>query len=177
MQSISFITQPAPTVSPTIVETLDEMYPRVFLQWQPRYLLLDGSTRSDEKWEGRWGIWVELTDTNHPGVRTRIHHVNDGDVWNSEAQCWMRFLQYYNNEDGSFAPIDERLIVGLELADTWANRRFYEDHVEDPFEAEETRRQQAGRQAMAEASRYYRKLENPIVGAHANSGWRWRLGI
>lgn len=162
----------APTVDPWITEALDSMYPRVFLKWNPRFKEI-----AKGRWDARWEIWCELIDNSHPGIRGRVHGLNDGDKWNTDAQCWMRKLQAYQTVDYEFAPVDGRLIVGLEMADTWANRRFFEDHFDAPEAEKERLASNISRDAIGDAARYYRKFENPIVGAHFNSGWRGKLGL
>lgn len=165
--TIELITQPAPALDPAIEQELYSMYPRHFLRWNPRH------QKVGEKWEGRWEIWIELAEVAHPDFKHFVDH--DKDVWNTDAQCWMRRLQAYTYEDGSFAPADERLLIGLEMADTWSNRRFFEDHVEEPHSRKEEEATRHIRDISAGSANYYRRIDSPIVGRHVNSGWRWRI--
>lgn len=139
----------APTVPEWIDRELVAMEPRHFLRF-PR--------------GGPWEIWIELNPKWRP---------MKGDRWHTDAQCWVRRLQAYTQEDGTFAPIDCRLLVGLELADTWANRRFYEDNVEAPEAAREAALSATTRTLANDAYKYYKNYANPTVGAgHNRPGWR-----
>lgn len=165
--TITLHTQPAPTIDRDVEAALLSMYPRVFLKWNSHWKELD-----EGKWDARWEIWIELTDVSHPQAKNKLA---PSDKWNTDAQCWMRRLQAYTNADGSFAPADWRLIQGLEMADTWANRRFYEERIEAAAEAQEA----ADRKATSEMHRglisYYDRYTTTSVGRHVNSGWRWRI--
>lgn len=166
---IQVIHADAPSVDAPILAALGVMYPRVFLQWNPRFA---PEPVNRDHWQGRWEIWCELTGVAHPGAK---HKLADGDEWNTDAQCWMRYLQTYHERDGGFAPADSALIVGLEMADTWSNRRFYEDHVEDPWERDDQARMRASNNVAWETANYFKKYANPIVGRHFNSGWRGKI--
>lgn len=165
---ITFRTQPAPELPEDIVGALDSMSPRVFLRWNPRYRETGFST---QRWNARWQIWCELNETTQEDAAPNRA---ESDEWNSEAKCWVRRLQTYSNADGSFAPIDERLLIGLEMADTWVNRRFYEDHVEDPYNYQEQEDERARGQIYADGAQHYMAYDTLSVGQHFNSGWRWR---
>lgn len=168
---IRFLTQPAPSIEPHIQAQLDAMSPRVFLLWNPRVRTY--RVRSEgTQWEGRWEIWCELRHSTHPDATNELGRT---DRWNTDAQCWMRKLQIYEDTDGGFAAADQGLIKGLEMADTWANRLFYEDHVRDPHAREEARSSLAMREAAAGSSNYFRNLDSTSVGRHVNSGWRHRI--
>jgi hypothetical protein len=145
----------APTVDAGIQAALLSMFPKSFLTWDHR--------------AERWQIWIELRDVSHPGAKNKRM---DTDKWNTDHQLWMRKLQNYTHADGSFAPADERLIMGLEMADTWSNKRFYEDHVEEPEAKFEASKAADHRDMFGQAARYYHSIPNPIVGRHVNSGWR-----
>lgn len=167
---IQLLTQPAPTLDPRVTGYLDLMFPRTFMVWNPHYAYL-----GENRWDARWQIWVELADNSNPDLERKAERtkgLSKKDRWNADAHCWMRYLQTYNNRDGSFAPVDERLLIGLELADTWANRRFYEDNVEDPEAFAEDAKMRMNRSTLADSTSYYRKYDAPIVGAYVNSGWR-----
>lgn len=171
--NLTLRTQPAPSIPPHIQEELDSLWPRVFLRWQPRYKPV-----GEEGWEGRWEIWVELDATSHPDFDARRKHILDPerDIWNTDAQCWMRFLQTYTHEDDSFAPADERLIVGLEMADTWSNPHFYREHIEEAYERSEQARIQSFKEAARGSSSYFDDLDRTLVGPHSRTAdWRHRI--
>ena len=169
---ITVTRSPAPTIPPHIEAALLAMSPRVFMRWNGCYRKTDRMCSAGKPvWEGRWEIWIECADTSHPDAQNeRVA----SDIWNHEAQCWMRKLQTYTNADGSFAPLDERLLVGLELADTWNNRRFYEENVEDPYNKAEVDNIKARREIYEGGANYYKDHDRLLVGPHVNSGWRWR---
>jgi hypothetical protein len=148
----------APTVDQHIQDELLALFPRVFLRW------------SHDK--NRWELWSELTNVTHPDAR---HTRAKGDRYVSEFGCWVRFLQVYKNEDESFAPADERLLVGLAMADTWANRRFYEERIVEPHKYAEMRKKAEMQDLASSAARYYHKIQNPIVGRHSRKA-DWRHG-
>lgn len=160
-------TQPAPTIPEYITQALNQMSPRVFMEWNKTAK----NSVINNVCIGRWEIWCELGDTTHPDA---VFSRSRADRWNSKANCWMRKLQTYTNADGSFAPIDERLLVGLELADTWNNRLFYEDNVEAPHAALEDAETRKREQIYADGADYFRHHDRLLVGRHFNSGWRWR---
>jgi hypothetical protein len=168
---IEFKTQPAPTIPDHIAEALAEMSPEVFLVWNPRMyerkdkVLSDGS----HPWEGRWEIWIELTHSTHEDANNELAET---DRWNSDKQCWMRRLQAYETEDKEYASLDWGLIIGLEMADTRKNRRFYEDHIEDAWEAELDRAERTRANTWAGVANYYKNHNNVSVGRHFSSGWR-----
>lgn len=160
---------PAPTVDPAIETELLEMSPAVFLVWNSAF-------RSYEKWgttryEGRWEIWCELRESQHPDASNQLDRT---DRWNSEHQCYMRKLQVYETEDGEFAPADRGLVKGLKMADAWADRRFYEEHVEEAHKDREARRRLAREELMRGSAQYYYDHDRLLVGPDVNSGWRWR---
>lgn len=171
---ISFQTQPAPSIPEHLERELLSLYPKVFMIWNPRYRRPGVKPPlKGEEWDTpRWEIWSELVQSYHANARNQRL---DSDVWNTDHQCWMRRLQVYENADGSFAPVDERLLVGLELADGWKNRRLYEEGIEDPYEAQEEARKRVFMEAAAGSASYFSKLDSTIVGRHANSGWRHKI--
>jgi hypothetical protein len=168
---VEFKTQPAPTIPDHIAEALREMEPEVFLIWNPRmYERKDKFlTNGDHPWEGRWEIWIALTDSTHPDAKNERMKT---DRWNTDRQCWMRKLQTYETEDKEYAPLDWGLITGLEMADTRRNRRFYEEHVHNVWEAELEAAERTRMNTWAGVANYYEKHNNVIVGRHFNSGWR-----
>jgi hypothetical protein len=170
---IELTTQPAPTIEPHIQADIAAMWPRVFMQWNPRHAVRKRDERGKKVWDARWEIWVELTDVSHPDAK---HWYSDNDVWNTDEQCWMRYLQVYETEAGGFAPADERLVIGLEMADTWKNRRFYDEHIEVPHEIQEFRQLDEVRQVTQASSEYYRTLDRTLVAPGGRGGdWRWRI--
>lgn len=160
---------PAPTIEPHIEEALLEMEPKVFLVWNSVHRSFEKF--GTKRWEGRWEIWCELRHSTHPDATNELAET---DRWNTDHQCWMRKLQVYETEDGEFAPADRALVKGLKMADAWASRTFYEDHVEDPEIEREEAAMQARREIWQGASEYYRTHNNLRVGGDVNSGWRWR---
>lgn len=169
MKTIEVIHVEAPTIEPSILAALKDLgRPRDFLRWNPRFA---PEPANQDHWQGRWEIWCELMDVAHPLAKNKLAET---DEWDSEHQCWVRFLQTYQTADEKFAPADERLIVGLEMANTWKNRRFYEDHVEEPEAREDRMKMLMGQEQIKEGSRYFRKFDSTSVGAYVNSGWRWR---
>lgn len=169
---IRVIKTEAPSIEPAVQRELDLLTPRVFMRWNHDFA---PEPFSAEIRQGRWEIWCELTDNTHP--KNSSKKLAAGDEWNTDAQCWMRFLQTYQTREGDFAPVDHRLIIGLEMADTWKNRRFYEDHVEDPDALADLRVEQARRETLIEGARYYNGWGNTSVGRYVNSGWRGALGF
>lgn len=161
---------PAPTIEPHIEEALLEMEPKVFLVWNSVHRSFEKF--GTKRWEGRWEIWCELRHSTHPDATNELHET---DRWNSDHQCYMRKLQTYQTADGEFAPADERLLVGLRMADAWADRRFYEENIERPFEQQEAAREAARREIYAGGAEYYRTIDSTRVGGHVSSGWRWRI--
>lgn len=145
----------APTVDRHIQEALQEMYPRVFLRWS--------------KQKSRWEIWVELADNSHPGNKFLR---SKKDRWCPEAKCWLRFLQTYQYEDGSYAPVDERLLLGLRMADTW-ERGDILDELERREESRESRKKNDRLDLLESLASHYRNYINPTVGyGSKNPGWR-----
>ena len=163
----------APHTPKEILVELSAMSPRVFMQWNPRVFKV-GDYR--QTWEGRWEIWCELMYSGHPEAKNTLAKT---DSWNTDAQCWMRKLQVYQTEGGDFAPVDRALIVGLKMADTWADRLFYKNNIEDPYEREEIRQVSRRVEAASGGAAHYRNFNNPTVGAHASkhgrAGWRHRI--
>lgn len=160
----------APNIPKEILADLSAMVPRVFLEWNPR--LFKANDTNGVYWEGRWEIWCKLEHSTHPDARN-ARYVSDR--WNTDVQCWMRKLQVYQTEGGDFAPADRGLIVGLNMADTWANRLFYEEHVIAPNVRIEEARMAVTREMVSAGSSYYRNFNNPIVGSYGGTrGWRWR---
>jgi len=169
--NIEFRTQPAPTIPDHIAEALREMSPEVFLIWNPKMYerkdktLIDGS----HPWEGRWEIWIELQPSTH---KDATNELAETDKWNTDRQCWMRRLQAYETEDKEYAPLDWGLIIGLEMADTRRNRRFYEEHIEDAWEEELEAADRKRASLWKGVANYYKNFNNVSVGQYVNSGWR-----
>lgn len=151
----------APSVDEGVQQALLEMTPRTFLRWSRR--------------SHCWEIWCELRDSSHPDAANARAR---GDRWNTDAQMWMRKLQLYRTADGEFAPADWRLVQGLEMADAWANRRFYEEHIEEAYDTQEMQRMAQNRQMFRDAGRYYHGIPNPIVAPRGGHGGKadWRQG-
>lgn len=150
----------APSVPREIQQELLDMNPKVFLRWSRKKLV--------------WELWSELKHSSHP---LATNELGESDRWNTDHQCWMRFFQNYRTEEGKFAPADRALIKGLKLADTWSNRLFYEEHIEQPEEMEELARTKQNRDLFGAASRYYRGVPNPIVAPYGrNTKADWRQG-
>lgn len=136
------------------------MEPAVFLRWS--------------KAKACWELWSELRYSAHPDA---TNERAKSDRWNTEHQCWMRFFQNYRHADGRFAHADRALITGLEMADAWANRKFYEEHIEAPEQAREAAQLKTREQLMSDAARYYHGIPNPIIAPHARGGKAdWRQG-
>jgi len=163
----------APSIPKEILEELSSMSPRVFMQWNSR--VFKANDLNGVHWEGRWEIWCELMHSSHPDAKNTLYKT---DAWNTDAQCWMRKLQVYQTEGGDFAPADRALIVGLKMADAWADRLFYENKIEDPYEREEVRQVSRRVEAASGGAAHYRNFNNPTVGAHRGSSradWRHRI--
>ncbi len=168
--NIHITRQDAPSIPKEILAELSAMSPRVFMQWNPRVYKV--SDINGIHYEGRWEIWCELSNSRHPDASNVLEKT---DQWNTDEQCWMRKLQLYQTEGGDFAPADRALIIGLNLADAWADRLFYENKVVDPHEREEM--QQTARRVEIQhgGAEHYRNFDKPTVGAHSKGGnWRWR---
>ncbi len=157
-----------PTIDEAVLRELLEDNPRTFMVWNSRY-------RYDEhlrEWEPRWVIWKELKPSRHPKATNERYK---SDVWNSDFQCWTRKLQTYMTEAEEFAAADRALITGLAMANSWASRLWYEEMIEEPFAKSEEDKKEERRVLYQDATGYYDRYSNPIVGRHANSGWRWRI--
>lgn len=167
---VKFRTQPAPTLPSSVQEALEREHPLVKLIWNPRAL------KSGESYEGRWEIWVQLADNTHEhnrfvGSRKDLRF---GDQKYRFLQTWCQ--RDRTGYDQGFAPIDHRLLRSLALADSFANRRWYEDNVELPEEDRERRAMLDIKQAAVDTQSYYRNLFNPTVGARGRSAdWRHRI--
>lgn len=164
----------APTIPDEITDELLEMDPKVFMIWNPCWRAAGKSRQGKTIWEPRWEIWCELRQSSHEDATNTL---SKNDRWNPDHKCWMRRLQTYKNADGSFAPVDRRLIVGLRMADAWepGTDEFYQEHILDPEARRERALQRQIEEAAGAGARYYNKIDSPIVGRHANSGWRWRV--
>lgn len=171
MTNITFRTQPAPSIPREIKQELEDMTPRVFLRWDPKYERVGSDKNGRPIWGGRWEIWCELRDVAHPEAENKLAEM---DRWNPEAQCWMRKLQVYKARDGGYAPPDRALIIGLRMADAWQRDGFYEQNFDSLEE-----REQAVRDTLTEAiggsARYTDKLDEPIVGPYTKGSWRHRI--
>ena len=163
----------APHLPKEILAELSALSPRVFMQWNP--VLYKVNDLNGIHYVGRWEIWCELMHSTHPDAKNVRYEI---DRWNTDNQCWMRKLQVYQTEGGDFAPADRALIVGLKMADTWADRLFYKHNIEDPHEREEIRQVARQVEASSGGAAHYRNFNNPTVGAHRpqgrGAGWRWR---
>lgn len=163
----------APSIPKEILVELSAMSPRVFMEWNPRTYKVNDL--NGVHYQGRWEIWCELMDSSHPDARNLKYRT---DRWNTDAQCLMRKLMTYQTEGGDFAPADRGLIIGLNMADTWGNRLFYEDEVEKPYEAWEAKQITKQVEAASGGASHYRNFNNPTVGGHrggARAGWRHRI--
>lgn len=126
--------EPAPPTPGGIIEALHSMFPRHFLAWNPEYEVSGYAPGGTPAYDGRWEIWIELTGVTHPQA---THEITSIDRYLPEHDCWARKLQTYKAEDGSYVPIDDRLLVGLELADTWSGQDPYKDMVQEPRQERE----------------------------------------
>ena len=171
---IQFRTQPAPTIPDHIAEALAEMTPECFLIWNPRVYQRMDKTLDDgsNPWEGRWEIWIELENSRHDDAKNIRQ---ESDRWNTDKQCWMRKLQSYETADKEYAPLDWGLIIGLEMADTWKNRLFYEDNILAPEEAENLAAEARQNDILKGVINYYHNYNKTQVGAAVSSGWRHRI--
>lgn len=159
----------APHAPEEILAELASLSPRVFMEWNP---MVAKSTDYRDTYEGRWEIWCELVHSTHPKAKNERQKT---DRWNTDEQCWMRKLQVYQTEDRGYAPVDRGLLIGLRMADTWANRRFYEENVEIPYDLGEAAQSAVSREAIMAGGSYYNNFNNPTVGRHSKGGnWRWR---
>lgn len=171
---IAFRTQPAPTIPDHISEALAEMSPETFLLWNGRVYENKAKVLSNgaHPWEGRWEIWIELRDSSHPDAKNQRQR---SDKWNTDRQCWMRKLQMYETKDKEYAPLDWGLIVGLQAADGWSNRRYYEDNIlapEDAVNLSAARRQE---DIIKGVTNHYHNYNKTSVGSSVSSGWRHRI--
>lgn len=144
--------QPAPTIPTSVSEDLP---PLLRLLWNRR-----------NHCANRWEIWAELVPNTHSLNRFPISSKDihlDGSLW--------RFVQTWQYDDGSFCPLDQRIISSARQADTFRNRRFYEDHVERPGPDSAA---QAKELAYHARHRYF-NLDNPIVGPATKGSWRHRI--
>ena len=170
---IQYRTQPAPTIPEHINEALLEMEPRVFLRWNKQvYQRHDLSlTDGTHPWEGRWEIWCELANSRHPDATNERQRT---DRWNTEHQCLMRKLQNYETDQKEYAPLDWGLITGLEMADGWSDRLFYEDKVYKPKEAVDALAASRQDDIIRGVTDHYSNYNQVQVGAGDSSGYRHR---
>lgn len=164
-----------PHVPDHITEQLRALDPPVFLKWNSTH---SRRTRSDgiEVWEGRWIIYSQLRESQHPdaqNIKTGI------DVYDSERGLWLRKLQTYQTEDGEFAGADMGLVKGLRLMDAkmreLGSEKFYRQTLEAADEREQEQQRSQLREAAAASSSYYDSYNNPIVGPDTLGNWRHRI--
>lgn len=163
----------APSVPKEIELELLAMEPKTFMLWNAR--VFKANDLNGVHWEGRWEIWCELRESQHEDANNELYRT---DRWNTDFQTWMRKLQLYQTEEGNFAPVDRALVIGLNMADTWADRLWYQNNIEVPHDHEEAVRVARSVEAASGGASYYRNFNNPTVGGHRGSsraGWRHRI--
>lgn len=140
--------------------------PEPFLVWNPV------AREAGEGWEPRWEIWVELEENHHPEAQNFRART---DRYFTERGCWARKLQSWEHEDGSFAPVDARLVRALKMADTWSRGRFYEEQVDEPYRRNQRERSERLARGAAAAASYYDRWDSPVIGPHTSGDWRHRI--
>jgi hypothetical protein len=78
--------------------------------------------------------------------------------------------------DVGFAPLEWDPLNPLRMADTWQNRTFYKDVVDDPGEAEEAALMKERTNVIKEAGRYFKDYDRTLVspGGRHTGDWRYR---
>lgn len=134
-------------------------------------------------WNGhteRWEIWSELRGVSHPDA---LNEQYDSDRWFSDRSCWGRKLVSWAHRDEQFldvgyASLNEGVFDALRQADTWSDRLWYEEHVDEPGFAAERATMAARSETIREGAAYFRKYDRTLVAPHGGSqraAWRHRI--
>lgn len=167
---IKLTNQPAPTIPKSVSEEITELHPNVLLRWNSKKHGYENGT-----FAGRWEVWIKLVENTHSLNR---HSISKKDLF--QDGCIYRFLQtwcYVEDVDSDlgFCPLDGRILQSLRLADTFRNRRFYEDVYENFEYNKELQRKKDIRTLAANATSEYYGLDNPIIGRYTKGDWRHRI--
>jgi len=148
----------------------DHPGPDIGVFWNSTSLCLD---RKRGLWGGRWEIWVEVTDNSHPGNK---YLDKTGDTWHN-GKRW-RFLNTYKNDDGSFAPLDDRVFTALHWADTWRNKNHYDETVMSLDRSKREQELAATRETASQLASYWRDYGDDVskFGPGTTGNWR-RSGL
>ena len=142
----------------------------VMLKWNNHAHLVEENT-----YDGRWEVFVRLEANSHPNNKFHISKKDlrlNGHVY--------RFLQTWCERDGKgldsgYAPIDSRFTSVLYQADTFRNRRWYEDEVEAPEELAELKSRMAMRDMATDTYRYYKNMDSTTFGRYTKGDWRHKI--
>jgi len=141
---------------------------KIVLQWNSRVRL---RRKDPDIWSGRWELWVTMEDSSHP-LSKYLRRAGDRHL---PDKGWCRFLQTWQYDDGTFAPLDDRLFGQLRRQDTWRNRRWYQEVIEETEERTDNEWRGKIRDAVQDAENYYRNWDNPFFSPGSSGGdWRWR---
>lgn len=145
--------------------------PRVFVKWAPNPIPSDatpagvtGPKAKDQ--EGRWEIWVEVRDVTHPE-----HRYIDPDsnyVWDNDHRCWTMKLQSWEHADGSYASLGRHLLGVLRLGDTWRRDKFYEKHVEEPYNEKQQENREEMQDLILGARDTYKNAGKPSISVEGD---------
>jgi len=151
--------------------------PNLLVCWDPRPIYDSLTPKRAIDQDARWEFFFELKPSTHRDA-TNLTHRSDtlrNGRWYRKFISWSLRDNMFN--DIGYAPLEWDPFTPLRMADTWRNRRFFEDTVEDPGLRAEAE-QLAGRtQIIKDVGRYYQDLDRTLVspGGRHTGGWRHKI--
>ena len=151
--------------------------PDVFFVWNPHPIFDKDGKAIDQ--EPRWEIWVELREVSHPDARNTSNPKTDrqfeGHGWARKLQTWCH--RNHTFHDDGYAGLDCGVFNVLREANTWRNRRFFEEKIVEAGEKNDAALLRDRQSLVKDTSRYYKDFDRTLVAPHGrgrSGDWRYR---
>jgi len=130
----------------------------------------------------RWSVWaVPVQDSHHPlgrnkNVQKLLRPFPDG-----SGRRGIRVFDWCERDavgrDIGFRPLDDRIFYALHLADSFADRRHFEETFEAPAAKKELAQKSHLRELAYAARSYWQSLDRLAVNPYikGSGDWRWRM--
>lgn len=120
----------------------------------------------------RWVVWViphgPVTHPLHSPKKVRQHLKTMPD-----GRKGVKLFTWQDGE-GEYLPLDDRLLHSLKLADSFSSRQHFEEAVENPETLKNMQERDGLRDVLQGTMDYYYGWDRAVIGPGSRGDWRWR---
>lgn len=129
----------------------------------------------------RWQIWaIPIDGSHHPLYNPGRLHDMCRPVPDGSGRMGVLLMSWCKRDshgsDIGFMPLDDRLLHALKWADSFADRRHFENTIEQQEFKKEAELRNDVREVAYAAKSYWHSMDRLAVAPHTKGGgdWRWR---